>query len=274
MSRIVLITGCSSGIGNALARGFASHGDTVIATARKPETLADLEAAGCEIHGLDVNDEASIDALVAHIEAKHGKLDVLLNNAGVAAMGPIIEVPAEVMRSVLETNTIAPVIMAQKCLRLLRFAEQPVIVQIGSVSGVLTTPFAGPYCASKAAVHCMMEALRIELQPFGIRVVTVQPGGIRSDIGNKAEAGVASWLSGQSLYAPIREGIMKRAQLSQQNATPAEDFTAALIKKLGSDPGTVWRIGHNSTTAVTIARWAPEKLRTRLLKRQAGLDQL
>ncbi len=273
MSRIVLITGCSSGIGNALARGFAQNGDQVIATARKPETLHDLAAMGCDVQPLDVNDTNSIEALTAHIEARYGKLDVLLNNAGVAAMGPMIEVPAQVMRDTFETNTIAPIIMAQKCLRVLRLADHPIIIQIGSVSGILTTPFAGPYCASKAAVHCMMEALRIELAPFGIRVVTIQPGGIQSDIGNKAEAGVASWLSGQSLYAPIRDGIMKRAQLSQQNATPAEEFTATVIAKLGNDPAPMWRIGHNSRLAVTLAK-LPTRWRTRLLSKQVGLDTL
>jgi len=273
MSRIILITGCSSGIGHALAKGFAQNGDTVIATARNRETLTALEEAGCEIHGLDVNDGAGIDALTAHIEARHGHLDVLVNNAGVAAMGPMIEVPVEVMRETLETNTIAPMVMAQKCLRLLRLADRPVILQIGSVSGVLTTPFAGTYCASKAAIQAMMEALRLELAPFGVRVVVVQPGGITSDIGNKAEAGVARWLSGQSLYAPIRERIMKRAQLSQVNSTPAEDFTADVIRRLDTDPTEVWRIGNNSHAIITLARQKTAR-RSKILSKQAGLDAL
>ena len=223
MSRIVLITGCSSGIGHALARGFARNGDTVIATARKPETLSDLAAMGCDVQPLDVNDGASIDALTAHIEARHGKLDVLLNNAGVAAMGPVIEVPASVMRDTLETNTIAPVIMAQKCLRLLRLADQPVILQIGSVSGVLTTPFAGPYCASKAAVHMMTKALHKEEAGHGIRAIGLSPGTVATEMQREIKA----------------SGVNPVSQLDWSDHIPAEWPAKCLLWLCGPD-GDAW----------------------------------
>ncbi len=274
MQRVVLITGCSSGIGRALAAAFNQQGDTVIATARRPETLQALAEAGCETEALDVNSDASMQALLDSIGSRHQHIDVLINNAGISAMGPMAEIPADKLRGQFETNVIAPVLLTQKLLPLLRKSSQGVIINIGSVSGILTTPFAGAYCASKAALHCISDAMRMELAPFGIRVVTVQPGGIQSNFGDAAAAGVNDWLSDDSLYAPIRDGIMARAGASQVDATPAEEFAAELVKNLNSSKANTWNIGHGSRLFPLLARWIPEARLSRMLSRRFGLLDL
>ena len=274
MTRTVLITGCSTGIGRALAEAFNQQGDTVIATARRPETLEALAKAGCETEALDVNSDASMQALLDSIRSRHQHIDVLINNAGISAMGPMAEIPADKLRGQFETNVIAPVLLTQKLLPLLRASSQGVIINIGSVSGILTTPFAGAYCASKAALHCISDAMRMELAPFGIRVVTVQPGGIQSNFGDAAAASVNDWLSEDSLYAPIRDGIMARAGASQVDATPAGEFAAELVKNLNSSKANTWNIGHGSRLMPFLARWMPEAQLSRTLSRRFGLLRL
>ncbi len=274
MNRTVLITGCSTGIGRALAQAFNKKGDTVIATARRLESLDELKAQGCETESLDVTNADSIDQLVKHIEARHGHIDILINNAGIATMGPMAEIPADKLRQQFETNVIAPTVMVQQCLPLLRQSQQAMIINIGSISGVLTTPFAGPYCASKAAIHSISEAMRLELAPFGIRVVTVQPGGIQSNFGENASADVAEWLDENSLYAPIRNGIMARANASQDKATPAEEFARTLVQSVEKDSSSTWNIGHGSRLYPFIARWLPQATRTRVMSRKFSLAKL
>ncbi len=276
MSRTVLITGCSSGIGSALAEAFLANGDRVIATARRRDSLRSLEAAGCAVHALDVDDQDSHRALYAGLVADgHVQLDLLIHNAGISAMGPLLEIPAARLRGQFETNVIAPVLLTQALLPLLRASHRPVVVHIGSVSGILTTPFAGAYCASKAALHCIADAMRMELAPLGIQVVTVQPGGIQSRFADAATAGIESWLSEDSLYAPIRDGIMNRAAASQVNATPAAEFARILVAGLAVErPRALQRIGHGSRLLPALQRWLPAERLRKLLSRKFGLTRL
>lgn len=272
MSRLVLITGCSSGIGQALAQAFIDNGDQVIATARKPETLSSL---ACEHEALDVNDASSIDALRARISERHGKLDVLVNNAGIASMGPVAAMPLDTIRLQLETNTLSPIAMLQSCLPLLQKSDAPMVVNIGSVSGILTTPFAGAYCASKAALHALGEALRMELAPLGIQVITVQPGGVTSALGDNASAGVDAWLKEGNLYWSLRDDIIGRAKAQQDGATPAKEFAETVVLKLTDDnPQPVIRAGAKSTLLPALKRWVPTQRLDALLSKKFGLNKL
>ncbi len=275
MVRTVLITGCSSGIGQALAAAFAGRGDTVIATARQPQSLKALRDAGCETLALDVNDAASQQALLAALQAAgYAHIDLLIHNAGISAMGPMLEIPADKLRAQFETNVFAPVLLSQTLLPCLRASARPVIVHVGSVSGILTTPFAGAYCASKAALHCVAEAMRMELAPLGIQVVTVQPGAIQSNFGAAAAASVEQWLRPDSLYASIRDGIMARAGASQVKATPAAAFAAQLLAELDSEsPRQVLRIGRGSRSLPVMARWLPARMLRRMLSARFGLTR-
>lgn len=271
--RTVLITGCSSGIGRALALRFLQQGDEVIATARQLSSMQALADAGCRTLALDVNDSASRQALADSLG--DARLDVLVHNAGISAMGPLLELPEDKLRGQFETNVIAPVLLTRALFAAMRRSDAPLIVNIGSVSGILTTPFAGAYCASKAALHAISDAMRMELTPFGFHVTTVQPGGIQSNFGAAATQSVNDWLDDNSLYSAIRDGILARAGASQVNATPAEEFADELVRQLsaGRAPRET-RIGHGSLTFPALKRWLPGARLDRLLSAKFGLDKL
>ncbi|MGB1581947.1 MAG: SDR family oxidoreductase [Nevskiales bacterium] len=275
---IVLITGCSSGIGRALALAYQQRGDTVYATARRPETL-DALPEGIHRITLDVNNHSATQQAIQHIERNSGRIDVLINNAGFGLMGPLVELPTTAIREQLETNVVAPIALTQAALPLLREAARvnkaARVVNIGSVSGILTTPFSGAYCASKSAVHAMSDALRMELAPFGIHVITIQPGAIRSEFGNNSAESVNRWLRPDSLYMPIKSAIEARAQASQQDPTTAEDFARIFIDAvMQNPPAAVTRIGNGSRMMPLVKRWLSTARLDRLLSKRFKLDQL
>lgn len=276
MPRTILITGCSSGIGHALAQAFIANGDRVVATARRVDTLQELVTLGAIGLPLDVTCAESRAGLILSLE-KHGitVLDMLINNAGISAMGPLLELPDAKLQGQFATNVIAPVQLVQNLFPLLQGGTYPLVVNIGSVSGILTTPFAGAYCASKAALHSISDALRMELAPFGIQVVTIQPGAIQSNFGDAAAANIEDWMSAGSQYAAIRDGIMARAGASQVGATPNQKFAQAVVKGLAAKaPASVQRYGYGSSMLPLLQKLIPAGLRERILSRKFGLNRL
>ncbi len=274
LQKTVLITGCSTGIGRAAAEEFLSRGHRVYATARKLETLADLQARGMRTVALDVNDADSIEALTHRLRADAARIDIMINNAGFGLMGPLLDVSLSDARRQFETNVIAVLAMVQA---LFPYLTQPGarIANIGSVSGVLVTPFSGAYCATKAAVHALSDALRMELHPFGVEVITVQPGAIRSEFGDTAGRSEAVRNAATSRYAAIADAIAARAGASQQHATPTADFARQMVDALlRTAPPITARIGSGSTLLPALARWLPQRVRDSLLRRRFKLDRL
>ena len=227
----VLITGCSSGIGRALADAFRDAGHQVWATARKAHDVELLSAAGFHARQLDVNDAEAVAALAGELP----QLDILINNAGYGAMGPLLDGGVEALRQQFETNVFALVGVTRALFPLLR-RSRGLVVNIGSVSGVLVTPFAGAYCASKAAVHGLSTALRLELAPFGIRVMEVQPGAIASQFASHAQQQAEQVLASDSPWWPLREQVQARARASQDRPTPASEFASQLLAATRRSP--------------------------------------
>ena len=184
--QVVLVTGCSSGIGRALAKEFAQRGHRAFASARRLEAIADLKGDRLDTVQLDVTDVSSIDAAVTQVTERAGKVDIVVNNAGFNVFGPLAELPLDRVKSLFDTNVTAPLALVQRLFPAMAARGSGRIVNIGSVVGELPTPFAGAYCASKAALHMLSDVLRMELSPFGIDVIVVQPAAVRSNI---AEAG-------------------------------------------------------------------------------------
>lgn len=273
-TRTALITGCSSGIGAALAAELLRRGWQVIATARQPERLQALVDAGARAMALDVDDPASIAALAATLQAESLPLHLLVNNAGYGQFGALMDLSPQALRQQLDTNVVAPVAVTQALLPCLRAAApQASVAHIGSVSGVTATPFAGAYCASKAALHALADAMRMELAPFGIRVVTVQPGGIVSGFGDAG--GERVQLPEGSLYAPVAKAVLRRAQASQKGATPVADFVRGLADHLDQpSPGPLYRAGANSAKLVWLKRLLPTATLDAKLSALFGLDRL
>lgn len=269
---VVLITGCSSGIGRALADVFLSAGYQVWATARRDEDVAALGQAGFRGVLLDVNDETAVERLAEQVQHEVGGLDVLINNAGYGAMGPLLDGGSQAIRRQFETNVFAVVGVTRALFPLLR-ARRGLVVNIGSVSGVLVTPFAGAYCASKAAVHALNDALRLELAPFGIEVLEVQPGAIASNFGANAGREMAAVVSERSAWWPLHQFIEARAAASQDKPTPANDFARTLLAAVQRSPRPrLVRIGNGSRALPLLARWMPTGLMDKVLKKRFGLD--
>jgi NAD(P)-dependent dehydrogenase (short-subunit alcohol dehydrogenase family) len=182
----VLITGCSSGIGQATARAFANRGATVYATARRPETLSELTTKGITTLPLDVLDEASMAAAVEQVLSRHDAVDVLVNNAGYGLQAPIEEAELSEVRRQFETNVFGLVRLTQLVLPTMRRQGFGRIVNLSSMGGRFTFPGGGFYHASKHAVESISDALRLEVAPFGVSVILVEPGPVRTDFGATA----------------------------------------------------------------------------------------
>jgi NAD(P)-dependent dehydrogenase (short-subunit alcohol dehydrogenase family) len=276
MQRTILITGCSSGIGAALCRELHGRGQRVFATARRPESLEPLAERGIETLPLDVNDDASIAAALSAVGSAAGSIDMLINNAGFSQVGAVVDLTREDLRRQYETNVIAPVAVTRAALPLLRSAVKQrggaTLVNVGSIVGLFTTPYAAAYCSSKAALHSLSDALRMELKPFGIDVVMIQPGGVRSAFGDHAEEAIR--LPEDSLYRPAEAGIRARAQAGQQNATPAEDFVGPVVDKLlGQAPPAIIRGGAGSLRLPLLKKLLPLRLFDRQVAKVFGLDR-
>jgi NAD(P)-dependent dehydrogenase (short-subunit alcohol dehydrogenase family) len=190
-SKAVLITGCSTGIGHATAALLAEKGWKVYATARRPETLEDLKAAGCETLALDVTDEESMQAAVAAVTNAEGAVGVLINNAGYSQSGAVESIPIDTVRRQFETNVFGLVRMCQLALPGMREQRWGKIVNIGSMGGKMTFPGGGFYHATKYAVEAISDALRFELRSFGVDVMLIEPGLIVTEFANAASASIA-----------------------------------------------------------------------------------
>jgi NAD(P)-dependent dehydrogenase (short-subunit alcohol dehydrogenase family) len=269
---VVLISGCSSGIGLALARECASRGCRVFATARKPEVIENLKREGMETAALDVTSQESIDSCVAGVLSQTGRIDVLINNAGYALIGPMIDLSVDDLRRQFETNVIGLMALTKSVVPYMLKERSGLVVNIASVSGICATPFAGAYCATKAAVNLLSTSLRIELAPFGIDVITVQPGAIKSDFGKAATGTIR--LDRQSVYAPLSRYVEARAMSSQKDPTSAEEFASRLVDKLFLKKiPKVIRLGKSSTQLPLVAS-LPAGSFDKMMSRMFGLDKL
>ncbi len=189
-SKAVLITGCSSGIGRATAQRLAAEGWKVYATARRPETIAQLKDSGCEILALDVLDEASMQRAVEQVAQQEGAVGVLVNNAGYSQSGAVETVPLDAVRRQFETNVFGLLRMCQLVLPGMREQHWGKIVNLGSMGGKLTFPGGGLYHATKYAIEAISDALRFEVRGFGVDVILIEPGLITTEFGSTAAASV------------------------------------------------------------------------------------
>ena len=177
---IALVTGATGGIGNATCHRLQRSGYQVFATGRNREALADLKSHGLQVRPLDVTDEGAVCRLVEEIDTEHGGVDVLVNNAGLGFASPLEQAALSDLRSVLETNVVAVLHLSQAVLPGMRARRAGTIVNIGSTGGRFTTPCAGAYHISKYGVEALSLALRAEVKQFGVRVVLIEPTGVRT----------------------------------------------------------------------------------------------
>ena len=229
VSKAVLITGCSSGIGRATAERLSTVGWKVYATARDAETIASLERNGCGLLPLDVTDEDSMQSAVEDVERREGTVGVLVNNAGYSQSGAVEAVAMEKVRRQFETNFFGLARMCQLVLPGMRRQGYGRIVNLSSMGGKLTFPGAGYYHASKHAVEALSDALRFEVAGFGIKVSVLEPGLIRTGFADTA-VGSMDGSDGEDPYAGFEEAVARAT---------AENYERGPFARLGGGPEAV-----------------------------------
>jgi NAD(P)-dependent dehydrogenase (short-subunit alcohol dehydrogenase family) len=227
VSRAVLITGCSSGIGWATAERLARRGWAVYATARDVEEISPLAERGCRLLPLDVTDEDSMRDAVEEVERIEGAVGVLINNAGYSQSGAVEEVPMQKVWRQFETNVFGLVRMCQLVLLGMRRQGFGRIVNLSSMGGRLTFPGGGVYHASKHAVEAISDALRFEVRGFGVYVVVIEPGLIRTGF---AQTAVDSMGETSGPYAGFEAGVAN---------TTRENYERGPLAALGGGPEAV-----------------------------------
>jgi NADP-dependent 3-hydroxy acid dehydrogenase YdfG len=236
-SEAVLLTGCSSGIGRASALRLARAGRTVYATARRPETLEELAQAGCRTLALDVTDEDSLRAAVAHVEQAEGAVGVLVNNAGYSQSGAVETLDLDDVRRQFETNVFGLIRMCQLVLPGMRRQRSGRIINLSSMGGKLTFPGGGAYHATKHAVEAISDALRFEVKGFGVDVVVIEPGLIKTQFAETARATVDESRDGP--YASFNEAV----------AAATVDAYEGPLSRLGGGPDAVAKTIEKAITA-------------------------
>ena len=244
-SRAVLVTGCSSGIGRATAALLARSGWPVYATARNTAPLGDLTDLGCRALQLDVTDDDSMQAAVDAVAQDHGAVGVLVNNAGYSQSGAVETVPVGEARRQFDTNFFGPARLTQLVLPGMRAQGWGTVVNISSMGGRLTFPGGGYYHATKYALEALSDALRFEVAGFGVAVVLVEPGFIRSDFSRVA----ASSLDGPTTDSDAGTPDPYRSFTAGVLASTRDVYDRGLMSRLGGTPDDVARIVLEAITA-------------------------
>lgn len=275
-SRAVLVTGCSTGIGRATAEHLAARGWPVYATARRLESIADLEEKGCRPLALDVTDEASMRAAVERVEAEQGAVGVLVNNAGYSQSGTVEEVPLDDVRRQFETNVFGLVRMTQLVLPGMRGQRWGKIVNISSMGANFTFPGGGFYHATKHAVDALSDALRFEVKGFGIDVVIIQPGLIKTQfseaaVGSMEGAGAGDdgpYAEFNRRLAKATKDVYERGPAAKLGAGP-EAVAAAIEKAIEARrPKARYLVTPSAHLLVNQKRLMPDRLWDAFMKTQ------
>jgi NADP-dependent 3-hydroxy acid dehydrogenase YdfG len=230
---VALVTGATGGIGEATARRLHDRGYLVFATGRNPDALELLASQGLCARRLDVTDEAAVTQLIDEIAAGHGGVDVLVNSAGFGLASPLEQAALSDVRSVFETNVFAMLRLAQAVLPSMRERRKGTIVNIGSTGGRFTTPGAGAYHMSKYSVEALSLALGAEVKPFGVRVVLIEPTGVRTGF-SAAQLTASESIIGDDPYREFKRRYDEttRALAENQLVTVDADVVARAVTRV------------------------------------------
>jgi NAD(P)-dependent dehydrogenase (short-subunit alcohol dehydrogenase family) len=276
MSKAVLITGCSTGIGRATALRLAGSGHAVYATARRLESIADLEAAGCRTLALDVTDEDSMRTAVATVVAEAGAVGALVNNAGYSQSGALETVAIDDVRRQFETNVMGLLRMCQLVLPSMRGQGGGRIVNLSSMGANFTFPGGGWYHATKYAVDALSDALRFEVKGFGVDVVIIQPGLIKTRFGDTAGASMGQAAGDDGPYAEFNAALAESMERAYGDANPlarlggGPEAVAAAIEKAitARRPRARYLVTPSARVLVTQKRLLPDRAWDALMRTQ------
>jgi NAD(P)-dependent dehydrogenase (short-subunit alcohol dehydrogenase family) len=226
MAKTILITGASSGIGEETVKGLLADGHSVYAGARRMEHMRPLADAGARLLALDVTDDTSMTTAVKTILQETGRIDVLINNAGYGSYGSLEEVPPEEARRQFDVNVFGLARLIQLVLPTMRAQRSGRIVNVSSIGGKIGEPFGSWYHATKFAVEGLSDSLRMELHPFGIDVVVIQPGAILTEWNRIARDGLIKY-SGDGPYRDGAHAHAKMMAMADQGSMPSPPSVVA-----------------------------------------------
>jgi len=271
----VLVTGCSTGIGRAVAEELLRQGHTVWATARRPDTLADLADRGAHVTALDVTDEASMAAAVHEVESAHGSVGTLVNNAGYGEYGAVEEVELDNEGARFVTNVFGLARMCQLVLPGMRRAGRGRIVNIGSMGGRFVFPLGGYYHATKYAVEALTDALLMVVKAFGIAVALVEPGVTRSEFVEKSTDSEGMGGRPDSPYAAMRASVSTsntEVYSNRMMSASAESVAQVVASAVAADrPRTRYLLTPAAKVMAATHTVAGDRVWDRLMARQFSL---
>lgn len=273
-----IITGASAGIGEATARTLADAGATVVITARRHERLdvlkQEIKKAGGQALAIagDINSADDRKRLVKETIDATGRIDALINNAGYGQRGPVELVPLSAIRENFETNFFSVVDLTQQVVPIMRKQNSGRIINISSVAGKVVRPFASIYSATKFALEAISDGMRIELAPFGIQVVVIEPGFITTEFSGTAIKLAKPIIEQESPYTPFfSDSAEGDKQLRKMAGTPDDIAKLVYMTLTVNKPKARYAAPRHAKLAIALKRWLPEKMYENLVKKSSGM---
>jgi NAD(P)-dependent dehydrogenase (short-subunit alcohol dehydrogenase family) len=280
----VLVTGATDGLGRATALLLAERGYRVFASGRHPERRASLaqlakqKSLPLETLELDVCDDASVNACVCEIERRTGPVDILINNAGIAIGAAIEEISLGDLRKQYETNIFGVLRVTQRVLPLMRQRRRGRIINMSSIAGKISSPILGPYSSSKHALEAISDSLRLELYPFGIFVVLLEPGYIETSMNRTASELSSAYVEGaehspfRAVYEAFQRGWEKTRRAAKDRP---EDCARVILRAIEETPPRPrYLVTRPAKIAAFMRRVMPDRAFDRGMRKQFGLDQV
>lgn len=274
-NKVALVTGASSGIGESTALKLKQLGYTVFAAARRIERMQGLKNAGIQVIALDVTDDDSMQAAIAEIVAKAGRIDVLVNNAGYGSYGAVEDVPLAEARAQFDVNVFGAVRLTQLVLPHMRAQRSGTIVNISSMGGKIHTPLGAWYHGTKFALEAISDCLRLEVQPFGIDVVVIEPGGIKTEwAGIAADKLLAT--SGRGAYAAQAKAMANSmvGEASRKRQSPPQLIADTIAEAVTARrPKTRYAVGFGAKPMIFMRRILSDRAFDGLMRRATGITK-
>ncbi|MBN2468737.1 MAG: SDR family NAD(P)-dependent oxidoreductase [Deltaproteobacteria bacterium] len=266
--KTVLVTGASSGFGNRVAEKLLDEGYSVYAAARRVEKMADIEAKGAHILRMDVTDNGSVEARVAQVIKEQGRIDVLFNNAGYGSIGPIECVPLEEIKRQYEVNVFGMARLIKAVLPHMRQERSGLIINTASMVGRFSIAVMGWYASTKYAIEGMSDALRMEVKPFGISVVVIEPGVVKTEFDDVAFAALDK-LEEPEDYKALVAGFRKFFQKGYEKAPGSESTADAVVRAIKAKrPKTRYATTTDARVLPKLRRWLPDRLFDSMILRE------
>lgn len=270
---VALVTGASSGIGEATARELAAAGLTVYAAARRTDRMRALAEIGIHVLALDVTNDDSMQQAVDTIVAEHGRIDVLVNNAGYGSYGALEDVPMQEARAQMEVNVFGAARLTQLVLPHMRVQRSGTVINVTSMGGKITTPLGAWYHATKFALEALSDCLRMEVAPFGIDVVVIEPGGIRTEWGGIAADKLRAVSSGGA-YARQADAVATAltSESADRRNSPPELIGRTIRKAVTAKrPKTRYAVGFGAKPLIAAHALLPDRAYDALIRRATGV---